>query len=212
MSIYYRSFRIEEFPHFHISTLPHLYFHTSTLSLAHLAHLSHLSHFTLSLLLTCVGFASGAQTFPQSFVGNWKGELLWYQGAVKEPKKVNMELKIQPAEGGNYTWQIIYGSATEDNRPYTLMPKDTAKGHWQIDEHNGIILDQFWIANRFSGAFTVQNSTIVNTYWLEGEQLHIEFYSTSAKPIAVTGKGTEESPSVNSYGVKSYQKAILRKM
>lgn len=150
--------------------------------------------------------------FPQSWVGNWKGELSWYQGANPVPKKVKMELRIQPTDSSHkFSWQIIYGAATEDNRPYTLVAVDTAKGHWVIDENNGIVLDQYMIAGKFCGAFTVQNSTIVNNYWLEKDKLNIEFYNISAQPVAITGKGTEESPSVNSYQVKTYQKAILER-
>jgi hypothetical protein len=167
------------------------------------------------LLLFCLfSFSASSQStsFPQSWLGNWKGELLWYAGAGKEPKKVAMELKIQPADSTHkFSWQLIYGAGAEDNRPYTLIAKDTAKGHWVIDEHNGIVLDQYWIANKFCGAFTVQSSTIINNYWLEDGKLHVEFYSLSAKPIATTGKGNTDSPFVDSYRVKSYQKAVLAK-
>jgi hypothetical protein len=151
------------------------------------------------------------QGFPGSWSGNWKGELLWYPGAAKEPKRVPMELRIQPADSGYYQWQIIYGSATDDNRPYTLKAVDTTKGHWVIDENNGIILDQFMIAGKFCGAFTVQSSTIVNNYWLEDGKLVVEFYSLSAKSINTTGKGNEEIPFVDSYRMNSYQKAILQR-
>lgn len=168
--------------------------------------------FTWLLMAIAVSTASNAQagSFPQAWVGNWKGELNWYRGTAKEPQKVMMELRIHPADSVNkYTWQLIYGGATEDNRPYNLIAKDTAKGHWVIDENNGIILDQFWVANRLTGAFTVQASTIINTYWMEGGRLIAEFYSLSAKPISTTGKGTQDSPSVDSYKIGSYQVAIL---
>lgn len=148
--------------------------------------------------------------FPQNWEGNWKGELQWYKGASKEPQKIIMELRIYPADNANkYTWQIIYGSEATDNRPYTLIAKDTAKGHWAIDENNGIVLDQFWIADKFCGAFTVGKSTIINNYWIENDKLIAEFYNISAKPITTTGKGTEASPSVDSYKIGSYQKAVL---
>lgn len=159
-----------------------------------------------------ISFFSFAQSngFPKSWEGNWKGELLWYKGTAKDPQKVNMELHIQAADSLNkYSWQIIYGSASKDNRPYTLIAKDTAKGHWVIDENNGIVLDQFWIAGKFCGAFTVGNSTIINNYWMDNNKLTVEFYNISAKPIATTGKGTEDSPSVDSYKVATYQKAVL---
>lgn len=148
--------------------------------------------------------------FPKSWVGNWKGELQWYKTGKAEPQKVVMELRIHPAASSHqYTWQIIYGSVTDDNRPYLLIPKDSTGIHWAIDEQNGIILDQYWVANKFCGAFTVMNNTLLNSYWMEGDKLMIEFYSMGAKPIITTGKGTDESPAVDSYQMRSYQKAIL---
>jgi len=146
--------------------------------------------------------------FPYDWEGDWKGELLWYTEAGKEPKKLNMELRIHRQDTA-WTWQLIYGSPSEDNRPYTLFARDTAKGHWAINEHNGIILDQFLLAGRLSGAFTVGATTILNTYQLQGDSLLIEFNSLQAKPLSISGKGTEDSPAVESYKIKGYQKAIL---
>ena len=165
----------------------------------------------LFIMVNIISISAKSQSgsFPQSWTGNWKGELLWYKGTAKEPQKVMMELRIHPADSNRFSWQIIYGSETVDNRPYTLIAKDTSKGHWLIDENNGIVLDQFWIANKFCGAFTVQNATIVNNYWIEKDKLFAEFYSLSAKPIATTGKGTEESPSADSYKIGTYQIATL---
>jgi hypothetical protein len=170
------------------------------------------SFLVLLLLVTrSVSFAQSA--FPENWTGNWKGELQWYKTGETEPQKVNMELRIQKGDSaGNYTWHIIYGSAAEDSRPYLLKAKDAAKGHWVIDELNGIVLDQFLVGNKFCGAFTVQNSTIVNNYWVEDDKLMIEFYSLGAKPLVTTGLGTEESPKVDSYRVGGYQKAILSRI
>jgi hypothetical protein len=149
--------------------------------------------------------------FPKAWEGNWKGELQWYRTGKAEPQKVNMELRIHPTDSAAWTWQIIYGKETEDNRPYQLLQKDTAGVHWVIDEKNGIVLDQYWVANRFCGAFTVMNNTILNSYWMEKDKLMIEFFSLGAKPVTTSGKGTEESPSVDSYRIGSYQKVILKR-
>ena len=165
------------------------------------------------LFLLSFSFSTNAQQpFPQSWQGKWRGQLKWYKTGKTEPQEVNMELRIRPTDSINvWVWQIIYGDATKDNRPYFLSCKDSAGVHWQINENNGIILDQFFIANKLSGAFTVQNSTIINNYWMEDDKLMVEFYSISAKPIATTGSGTKDSPSVDSYKVGSYQKAVLLK-
>lgn len=165
---------------------------------------------SLLFLLFPIFSVSQQGSFPQSWVGNWKGELSWFAQPGENPRQVNMELRIQPSDSAHrFSWQIIYGNANEDNRPYTLIAKDSSKGHWVIDEHNGIVLDQYWIAGKLSGAFTVMNSTIINNYWMEEGKLHVEFYSISAKPVSTTGKGDKDSPFVNSYQVKSYQKAVL---
>ena len=167
----------------------------------------------LLLFLLAVSATSQSPAFPASWVGNWKGELQWFKTGKPEPQKVNMELRIQPGDSsGHYTWGIIYGSASADSRPYILKPKDIAAGHWVIDERNGIVLDQFRVGNTFSGAFTVQNNTIVNSYRIDNDQLIVEFYSISAQPLTVTGNNTEDSPRVDSYRVGSYQKAILTRV
>lgn len=169
----------------------------------------------ISIVLLMAFAAAGAQSathFPQLFIGHWKGTLEWYADSVA-PKTVNMELHIQPSRdsANQYTWHIVYGKATEDSRPYLLKPVDVSKGHWVIDEVNGIVLDQYWKGGKFTGAFTVGKSTIVNSYWIENGALHLEFFSYPTKPLATTGHGTEDSPRVDSYQIRSYQKAILRK-
>ncbi|HEY0678600.1 MAG TPA: hypothetical protein VGD17_09950 [Chitinophagaceae bacterium] len=121
-----------------------------------------------------------------------------------------MQLRIQPTDSaGHYTWHLIYGEGKEDSRPYILKPVDPAKGHWILDELNGILIDHYYVAGRVSSAFTVMNSTIINNAWLEGDKLIVEFYGLTAKPVSTSGKNTEESPTVNSYGIKTYQRAEL---
>ena len=166
----------------------------------------------LLVLSICCYIVATAQTtsFPADWKGNWKGELQWYKAGKADPEKVNMELRIYLAETpGQYDWHIIYGAIQQDSRPYLLKPVDSSGVHWVIDERNGIILDQYWVGNRFTGAFSVQQSTLVNSYYLEDNKLIVEFTGFGKKPVNTTGAGTDESPTVDSYQVRSYQKAIL---
>lgn len=150
--------------------------------------------------------------FPEAWLGNWKGELQWFRTGNPIPQKVSMELRIQPGDSADtYTWQIIYGGPSEDNRPYRLIPKDRERGHWIIDERNGIRLDQFWVGNQFGGAFTVLGNTIINSYRLSGEEIQVEFFSMPATALSHSGEGTDESPEVDSYRIGGYQKAVLTK-
>jgi hypothetical protein len=155
-------------------------------------------------------FSFAQNCFPQDFIGHWEGTLNWYRPGNKEPQQVKMQLIIKAADSANtFHWQIVYGDKGQDNRPYLLKPVDTAKGHWQIDERNGIILDQYFVGGRFTSTFTVQSTTIVSSCWREGDKLVVEFFGLTAKAINTTGLGTEESPQVASYGTKSYQRAVM---
>lgn len=172
------------------------------------------STLSLAFFLSVVSLNAQEQLkFPDAFTGHWYGKLNWYSGGDSTPRVVDMELHIQPSKDSinQYTWHIIYGKPSEDSRPYLLKAVDTAKGHWVIDEVNGIRLDQYWKGGKFAGAFTVAGNTIVNSYWIENGELHIEFFSYPVKAITTSGNGTEASPKVDSYYIRSYQQAILRK-
>jgi hypothetical protein len=153
--------------------------------------------------------AKPAGPFPKAFTGKWKGKLNWMM-AGKPTQTVTMQLIILPADtAGQYTWQIIYGDDKKDNRPYLLKPIDTAKGHWVVDENDGIILDSYVHGNCIHGAFTVMGNTIVDNYCIEGNNMTVEFFSIKLDDKTQSGKGTDETPTVTSYRVGSYQKGVL---
>lgn len=164
-----------------------------------------------ALLLFSLTSFSQQNDFPASWKGNWKGQLNWYQTGKTEPQSVSMELRIQKTDTA-WTWQLIYGGETNDNRPYILLPRDSTGVHWVIDELNGIVLDQYWVGNQFSGVFSVMNNTIMNNCHMENGKMIVEFFSYPTKPISTTGYGTEDSPKADSYRIASYQKAILERV
>lgn len=157
--------------------------------------------------------ATAQQGFPASFAGHWQGEVSWWRPGAAEPRKFTMQLLIEPVDTANYyTWKIVYGDKGEDTRPYELKPVNTDTGHWVVDEKNGILLDQYVIGGKLFCVFKVGGSTIVNSYGLEGDTLQVEFVSYPAKAVRTSGAGTEESPTVESYAVRSYQKGILTRV
>jgi hypothetical protein len=150
-------------------------------------------------------------SFPQSFVGQWKGKLEW-RVAGKPPQTFAMRLSIRPTDSaGTYTWEVTYGDKAQDNRPYLLVPVDTAKGHWAVDERNGIVLDSYVHGQALHGAFTVQGATIVDNYRLERGKLHVEFFTLKLGEKRTSGHGTEDSPTVDSYRISSYQYGVLER-
>ena len=170
--------------------------------------------FSLVFFIFSIQFLEGQNKnpFPKSFIGNWKGRLQWMV-AGKPTQTLTMHLRIQPADAANqFTWQIIYGDDNKDNRPYILKPLDTAKGHWIIDENNGIVLDSYVHGNTVHGAFTVQGNTIVDNYTIENGKMKVEFFSIKLGDKKQSGKGTEESPFVDSYRISSYQTGVLTRV
>lgn len=168
----------------------------------------------LFLFVLLPGMISQAQSasFPNDFAGRWKGNLEWKM-AGKPTQVFSMQLNILPADStGQYTWQIIYGENNKDVRPYLLKPVDTAKGHWLIDEKNGIILDSYAFGNCLQGAFTVGKNTIVDNYCLDNGRLRVEFFSIRLGEKKQSGNGTEDSPFVDSYRIGSYQAGFLEKI
>jgi len=160
-------------------------------------------------LFVCSNVFAQNRTLPASWIGNWKGQLTWVRADTTT--KIKMELRIQPSDSaGVYTWHLIYGEGNKDSRPYILKPSK-GRNHWVMDELNGIMVDMFFIGDRLTCSFTVAKSTITNTYWLEKGKLIAEFYMFSTDATSTTGKGTEDSPIVKSYGLRSYQKAELRR-
>jgi hypothetical protein len=156
--------------------------------------------------------ASCDSIFPACFTGNWKGTLQWMV-AGKPEREFNMQLNIQPADSaGQYSWQIIYGDDNKDQRPYLLRPVDETRGHWVIDEKDGIMLDSYVHGNSIHGAFTVQGNTIVDNYTIIDGRMHVEFFSIKLDDKKTSGKGTAETPFVDSYRISSYQTGILLKV
>ena len=92
------------------------------------------------------------------------------------------------------------------------MDLDSTGTHWVINENNSIVLDQYWVGNKLCGAFTVMGNTIVNNYRIEKDKLVIDFFSINSKPVAESGYGTDEGPSVDNYRVNSYRKAVLQRV
>jgi hypothetical protein len=168
-----------------------------------------LLRFTLFLLLISGITTLHAQHFPDAYVGHWKGSLDIYSG-VKKTQTVTYQLEIYPIDSGRYDWIISYGDSGQDRRHYTLVPIDTAKGHWAIDEGNGIVIDMFLTGNKVTSLFTVLGSAIQISHWIENGELVMELFAHPEKEISTTGNGTEESPTVKSWKFSGYQIGRLK--
>jgi hypothetical protein len=153
-------------------------------------------------------------SFPNDWYGHWKGKLSWQKANTDTPIIFTMNLIIKPTEQPNVvSWQIQYGDSLKDVRPYTCSLVDSAKKHWLIDEHNGILIDQFVIGNNAFSSFTVQGTCINNNYQLQPNGgMRVEFISSNTKPVRISGENTAEVPTVESFIIKSFQVGTLYKI
>lgn len=124
-----------------------------------------------------------------------------------------MELHVFPSEDsvGQYSWQLIYGEARTDQRPYTLKPADSNRGHWVIDENNSILLDHYWVGSVFSGVFSINGSTVLSSFRLEQDHIVVEFFGYKTPAERTSGGASPDVPQVESYRIGSYQRAVLSK-
>lgn len=155
------------------------------------------------------------KSFPDSYVGYWKGDLDIYKGD-SVALTIEFGLDVFPADSGRYDWIISYyttnDSGAVDRRSYTLVPIDTAKGHWAIDENNGIVIDMYTTGNKVTSLFSVEGSMIQISYWLEGDEMVMELFTYPEKENVKTGKGTEEIPEVKVWKFTGYQLGRMKHM
>ncbi len=153
--------------------------------------------------------------FPYNAIGYWEGSLEIFQdtGMVQ---KVPMALDIfEIGESNILAWHIIYNPGKmEDKRKYLLMEIDKERGHYQIDEDNGIILDAYFLDNKLISSFSVSNSTLqtINTFF--ENQMVFEVIAGPQESINTTGNMKVEEevvPPVDSYKISTYQRAVLKR-
>ncbi len=149
--------------------------------------------------------------FPQDFVGDWRGTMEWTKSGEEKSTQVKMRIKIEKADGDSYTYHMAYGDKEQDARPYVLKPVDKTKGHWAIDERNGIVLDHFWVGDCLIGVFTVSGNTIVSKDRLEDGKLVTEMITYEASTLNKTGDQGPQIPLVTTNRVKSIQRAKLER-
>jgi hypothetical protein len=162
-------------------------------------------------LLLCFSFVSAqtpVNTFPQSWYGDWAGRLDIYNQSGKR-MEVGMELKIAPTDSADrWQWTLIYSQdTTRDERQYELVAIDAAKGHYQIDEKNSILLDSYLIGNVLTSRFSVSNSLLLTNYTLHADHLEFEIFVGGKEEARETGKDVEYE--IFSYPMGTMQRAML---
>jgi hypothetical protein len=154
---------------------------------------------------------------PEAWIGHFRGPAQVHQPG-RPPMEFTMELIVAPsATAGEYTWTIVYdGAQGKQTRPYKLITRDAAKGHFAVDEANGIVLDCRLFGNTFYGQFEIAGSRITTRESLEkagtpDEQLVVEMVTTVVDSAATSG-GKDGIPEVRSWFPASLQRAVLKRV
>jgi hypothetical protein len=153
-----------------------------------------------------------AQNIPNGWVGDWYGIL-----EISNPKgqayKINMELHLAKTDTANkWTYTIIYDNgSTKDERKYSLIKKDSLSGLYEIDENNGIVINEVQIGNKMFQRFEVMDNMIYGIVTYEKGKITWEIISDNKNLNFKSGNGDEGIPFVITYYPMNYQKAVLTK-
>ncbi len=154
--------------------------------------------------------------FPRAWLGHWKGDATAGDGVNSQ--KFTTELIVAATEKPDrYQWTLIYdGGAGRQERKYFLVVKDAAKGLYQIDEDNGIVLESRCFDGTLFSHFVVQGNRITTRERLEGagtvdEHISVEMLATIDAQGVISG-GKDDVPEVTSWSPISIQKAVLRRV
>lgn len=154
------------------------------------------------------------KTFPDEWLGVWEGTLHIYnhQNILQS---IPITLENLPTDSADiFQWVIIYGEdKIKGKRDYVLKTKDKSKGHYVIDENNGILIDAYVVENKLISHFEVMGNHLTSIYERKDDQMIFEIIVNKSFPVQVSGnikaEGQEDIPEVKSYPIIGYQKAIL---
>ena len=161
-------------------------------------------------------FSVAQSSFPENWLGSYKGELFIF--AVDSVKmKLQMELKIDRTQLDSiYDWQMTYDhKGKRDIRPYSLVVVNPEKGHYKIDERNSIVIDSYLFNDSILiSYFMVEESVIIVSYEKQDDNLIFELISSKSVAVSITGDQIvheEKISKVETYPVVGRQRAVLIK-
>lgn len=120
-----------------------------------------------------------------------------------------MELRIAPTKvPTRYAWTIMYiDGETRQERPYELVIVNPARGMYQIDEKNSIVIDARFVDGALYSAFTVSDALITASYRMHSGKLIAELVTLAAHGPTTTGG--EGVPDVGIHAIRGVQRAVL---
>ncbi len=176
----------------------------------------------IATILTCTGCVSRAPdsewatppptefvAFPSGWEGDYEGELE-IMGADRVAMRAGMNLSIHPTDATDrWTWVMQYEG--QPAREYELVVVNDAIGHYRIDEKNSIVIDGRLMGDTFLSPFGMESTMLSAKYQIVPEGIRFEIVTTSLDPISPS-KAEGDMPTVVSYPVQGYQRALLHRL
>ncbi len=146
---------------------------------------------------------------PDTWHGVWKGPCT-VSGPTRKRLDFPMELHVAPIDGrAAWTWRIVYGEgAKRQVRAYELLAVPGGKGHFRVDEKNGIVIDSWLHRDTLYSRFEIGSVSIDARYTLVRGSLEVSLVTTRVAPIATTG-GEKGVPPVKAFPFVAVQRGTL---
>lgn len=152
---------------------------------------------------------------PSEMKGVYHGLLSIYKDNVLlQELLMKLEIDQVPTERG-ISWVTTFGEGGEaSERLYSVRTINAATGHFELDEHNGIVLHMQKAGSQYFSYFHVDRSLLEASYTFEDYNtviFEIKMYHQEVN--YTTGDNDfegERIPAVKSYPLQVYQKAVLK--
>lgn len=148
----------------------------------------------------------------ERFYGHWTGQCRLapdYQGVSQFPMSLTVDTGSKP---GHHQWRIVYetsGALAGTVRDYELVTVDAAKGHYAVDEKNGLMLDAYLADDVLHAPFLIGNAMIVATYTLAGDTLVATMPSFARPPARRTCLTEDPSTCTDTFDIQQIQSCRL---
>lgn len=157
-------------------------------------------------------------SFPESWQGDWEGDLSILSLSKGKVMEVKMRLEIHRLvdDSDRFHWVIQYGEGEKlDRREYELKIIDAAKGLYLLDEKNSIAMESFFIDNQLICNFSVEGFNLIcREQLLDENTMSYEISTFDVNQVSATGNtelNGEKIPAVKTFPLKGFQKAILKR-
>ncbi len=140
-----------------------------------------------------------AAELPRTWEGTWVGQVR--VGVTEVP----MQMTIAPIDEEGWHWRIKYGG--EQERRYQLHLVDPQRGHYVVDEQNGILIDHIYRDGVLTASFTVNGKLILYQY--EMTEAGISIHAPMFRALDPRRSGSEHVP-VCSFVLLDTQRGLLK--